>query len=91
MGATVIIRKSVVAFLVVALLAGSVNQSKALPVLPPPVPVPVAAASTAGAWVAGGFIGVVAALCLYDIWLKMNGLKNWDGTPKVMQHTRHGH
>ncbi len=31
----------------------------------------------AGAWVAGGIIGVAAALCLYDIWLKASGFKNW--------------
>jgi hypothetical protein len=32
---------------------------------PPPV-VPVTTASTAGAWATGGFLGVVAALDIYD-------------------------
>ena len=69
-------RKCVIAVSFVALLAGSANQSKA-----DAVPVAAASASTAGVWVAGGFIGVVAVLCLYDIWLKVDGQKNWDGTP----------
>ena len=30
-----------------------------------------------------GFLGVVAALCAYDIYLKIEGVKNWDGTPKA--------
>jgi hypothetical protein len=80
----VMLRKCIIALSVVAILAGSVNQSKAI-IPPPAVPV-AAAASTAGAWAAGGFIGVVAALCLYDIWLKINGMKNWDGTPKIPKH-----
>ena len=80
------LHKCVVAFSVVALLAGSANQSKAevAPVAP------VAAGATAGVWVAGGFIGVVAVLCLYDIWLKMDGQKNWDGTPKPESSMRMG-
>jgi hypothetical protein len=84
MGATVIIRKSVVAFLVVALLAGSVNQSKATVNVAPVVP--ASSAVGAGVYIAGGFIGVIAALCVYDIILKINGVKNWDGTPKIPKH-----
>ena len=74
-------RKCAVALSVVVLLAGSVKESKAL--AQQVVAVPAGAGAAAGAWVAGGFIGVVAALCLYDIWLKMDGQKNWDGTPKT--------
>jgi hypothetical protein len=81
------LRKCVVAFSVMALLAGSANQSKAD--APPVAPV-AAGATTAGVWIAGGFIGVVAALCLYDIWLKMDGQKNWDGTPKPKSSERMG-
>jgi hypothetical protein len=31
-------------------------------------------------------VGIIAAaglLVIYDLWLKFNGYKNWDGTPKV--------
>lgn len=73
------LRTCAISFSVVALLAGSVNQSKAAAAIIPP-PVAAGGAATAGAWVAGGFIGVVAALCIYDIWLKVDGQKNWDGT-----------
>jgi hypothetical protein len=53
----------------------SVSQSKALPVDP---------VVTGGASVgAGAWIGVVAALCAYDLVLKFQGLKSWDGTPMV--------
>jgi hypothetical protein len=86
-GGIVMLRKYVVAFSVVALLAGSANQSKADG---PPVAPVAAGATTAGVWIAGGFIGVVAALCLYDIWLKMDGQKNWDGTPKTKSSERMG-
>jgi hypothetical protein len=74
------LRKCVIALSVVTLLTESVNQSKAAAIIP--VPVAPASAIGAGGYIAGGFIGVVAVLCLYDIWLKMQGLKNWDGTPK---------
>jgi len=52
----------------------------------PVVPVAAGAAATAGAWATGGFIGVVAVLCVYDIILKINSVKNWDGTPKKPNH-----
>jgi hypothetical protein len=74
------LRKCAIALSVVTLLAGSVQQSKAISVVTPTVAATGGAA--AGVWIAGGFIGVVAVLCLYDIWLKMDGQKNWDGTPK---------
>ncbi len=73
-------RKCFVALVIVAELLGSVHQSKAA-VGPPPVPAVVGTSIGAGAWVAGGIIGVAAALCLYDIWLKASGFKNWDGSP----------
>ncbi len=47
---------------------------------------PIVAGLSTGAALTVGFIGFVAALCLYDIWLKMNGLKNWDGSPIVTHH-----
>jgi hypothetical protein len=79
------LRKCAIALSVVALLAGSVKESKAV-IQVQVVAVPAGASVAAGAWVAGGFIGVVAALCLYDIWLKMGGQKNWDGSPKTSKH-----
>lgn len=48
----------------------------------PPSVVATGTALSTGAALTVGFIGVVAAICVYDIWLKFNGYKNWDGTPK---------
>jgi hypothetical protein len=42
-------------------------------------------------FVAFGFLGTVAALCAYDIYLKIEGVKNWDGTTKVAKFHRHRH
>jgi len=88
-----ILRKYITALAVAAvLMRASANQSKAgpIPVTPPP-PLVTGAALSTGAAVTIGFIGVVAALCVYDIWLKINGFKNWDGTPKVVQVHLHHH
>jgi hypothetical protein len=82
----VMLRKYAIALSVVSLLAGSVKESKATLSA---IPVTAGASVAAGAWVTGGFIGVVAALCIYDIVLKIEGVKNWDGTPKIPKHDRH--
>lgn len=58
-------------------LAVSVNQSQAAPAS--------SVAYNAGKWAtsaAGGVIIVATVLCIYDLWLKANGLKNWDGSKK---------
>ena len=88
MGHYVIVRKFVVALSVAVLLAGSVSKSKAFDAAPVAV---VASGSTVGAgvWIAGGVVGVAAALCAYDLILKFQGLKNWDGSEKVVPHVRH--
>jgi len=85
-----ILRKCIVVpTVVVALLGASVNQSKAAPPpAPPPVYTSTAALST-GAAITVGFLGFVAALCIYDVWLKYMGYKNWDGSPKVVQVHHH--
>jgi len=85
------LRKSIVALVVAAVLSASVSQSKACIALPPPPAAIPGTAVSAGAWAAGGIIAVAAALCLYDIWLKINGYKNWDGSPKVVQIVHHHH
>jgi hypothetical protein len=74
------VRKCAILFLAAAILAASVNQSKAICINN----CPVVASSSAGAIasVAVGVIATAAVLCVYDIWLKMRGLKNWDGTLK---------
>ena len=72
----------VVAFLIAGLLASSVRKSEAV-VLPTPPPPAGGTTVGAGAYIAGGIIGVAAVLCLYDIALKINGKKNWDGSPKT--------
>jgi H+/gluconate symporter-like permease len=76
------LRKYAVAFAVAALLVVSVGQPKAGA---SPVADPVVAAGTsagAGIYFAGGIIAVAGILCVYDLYLKINGLKNWDGTAK---------
>ncbi len=85
------IRKCILMLAVAAaLMSASVNQSKAgLP--PPPPPITSAAVLSTGAAATVGFLGFVAALCLYDVWLKFNGYKNWDGSPKVVQVSHHHH
>lgn len=72
-------RKLAVAVAVLAFLGLGVKNSNA----EAQQVVAVAASSTpmTGAYITGGFIGVVAALCIYDLYLKINHLKNWDGTP----------
>lgn len=71
-------------FLVALLVSGLVvyssqpSKASALPV----APVAETTSVGAGVYVAGGIIGVAAVLCVYDLYLKINGLKNWDGTPK---------
>jgi hypothetical protein len=85
-----ILRKWILVLAVAAMLGASVNQSNAFPAPVAPAPVTGAVLST-GAAVTIGFIGVVAAICLYDVWLKFNGYKNWDGTPKVVQVHHHSH
>ena len=79
------LRKWLIALSVVALLAGSVGQSKAAGPITPVV-VYSSAGAGAGLAVTGGFIGLVAVLCVYDIGLKIQGVKNWDGTPKLQRH-----
>ena len=81
-------RNCLIVLLAVGLMFGSARTVRAQGV-PLPAPVAVVSSSMAGALVAGGIIGAAAALCIYDVSLKINGLKNWDGTPKVarMHHT----
>jgi H+/gluconate symporter-like permease len=85
-----ILRKCILALAVAATLSATVNQSKAVP-QPAPITYATGAALSTGAAVTIGFIGVVAVICLYDIWLKINGYKNWDGTPKTVQVHHHSH
>jgi hypothetical protein len=84
-------RKSIVALAVAAaLMCASANQSNAA--VPPPAPaVATGTAVGVGVWAAGGVIAVAAALCIYDVWLKINGIKNWDGSPKVVRVVHHQH
>jgi hypothetical protein len=70
-------RKCLIALSVAVLLFGSIKQSHA-------GATPVAAGSaviTTGAAVTGGFIAGVFVLVAYDLYLKFDGKKNWDGTP----------
>jgi hypothetical protein len=75
--------KSAVTLAVIAALsAASVSQPKAAIVTTPPPPA-TSMTLAAGGGLAVGIIATAALLCIYDVWLKINGYKNWDGSPKV--------
>jgi hypothetical protein len=89
------LRKFVVAGVVAGMLVALASPSKAAD-LPIKVPVKMSLATGAGGggavtFVAVGFIGVVAAICAYDLYLKIEGVKNWDGTPKTAPAHKHPH
>jgi hypothetical protein len=63
-----------------AVLSSS-NGAKAFPQESTPAVVASSSSTGAVAYLAGGVIGVAAALCVYDLVLKINGLKTWDGKP----------
>lgn len=77
------LRKIAVCSVALVLLASALKPASAA------APAPLAPASSAALGAGGGFaIGIIATaalLCGYDIWLKINGLKNWDGSPKVVK------
>lgn len=84
LGAVMALRKSIVTLAVVAALsAASVSQPKAA-IVSHPVPPPATSMTlAAGGGLAVGIIATAALLCIYDVWLKINGYKNWDGSPKT--------
>jgi hypothetical protein len=88
--------RSVTAFVVASTLVFStISPGNALMIIGPPPPPPPPPSSSAVLGVGGGLaVGIIATaglLCIYDIWLKINGLKNWDGSPKVVQAQIHHH
>ena len=84
-------KKIVACCVAVTLLAAGLKPALAAFPLPS-APVPAATQATIG--VAGGAaIGIIATagiICIVDFWQKLNGLKNWDGSPKVAAKAR-GH
>ncbi|MBI1204232.1 MAG: hypothetical protein GC182_17160 [Rhodopseudomonas sp.] len=83
------IYKFAIALAIVGVLAGPFNASKVYAFAPPPPSVTVTTSGAAtGAWITGGFIGAVAVICVYDIYLKLTGVKNWDGSMKAVAHPR---
>jgi len=80
-------KRTIAALSIILVLASSVPASAlVVPGQPPPPPAP-----TLGL-VGGLTIGVLASaglLCIYDVWLKINGFKNWDGSPKIAQAHHH--
>jgi hypothetical protein len=82
------LRKYIVALAVVSIMGVSVQKSEALE--PPPVVIlPAGSTVAAGAVATGAFVGIVAIICAYDFWLKLNGLKTWDGQPITHKAVRH--
>jgi hypothetical protein len=84
-----VFRKYVIALSIAAALGASLGPSQAA-FFPPSAPPPSTAPGVIG-WSAGGIIVTAGVLCLYDLWLKINGAKNWDGTAKkvVVHHKAH--
>lgn len=93
------LRKLGCVFAVVAMLAAQASQSKAAD-LPIRLPIPGGSSTSSvvrigaggaslGAFVTFAIIGVMAGICAYDIYLKIEGVKNWDGTPKVAHPHKH--
>jgi hypothetical protein len=83
-------RYGLVALLAFGLLMGSVERSWAFDM--PVKPLPYRFLLTGPGWgalAAEGIIGTAALLCLYDLYLKIEGQKNWDGTPKTVHHSHH--
>jgi hypothetical protein len=90
-------RRLCLAVAVFAALVALSDQSRAadLPIKPKMMPKMLVGGTTGGAglvsFVAVGFLGVVATMCAYDLYLKIEGVKNWDGTPKVIHPQRQQH
>ena len=84
-------KKIVACCVAVTMLAAALRPAMAVLPLPPPTPAVAASQATLG--VAGGAaVGIIAAaaiLCIVDYWQKLNGLKNWDGSPKVVKARGH--
>jgi hypothetical protein len=91
------LRKFGFAVAVIAALVALSGQSRAadLPIKPKMMPMAktLFGGTTGGAglvsFVAVGFLGVVATMCAYDLYLKIEGVKNWDGTPKAAEPHNH--
>jgi hypothetical protein len=75
------------------LVVSSVSRASAIVLVgSPPPPPPSSTALGVGGGFAVGIIATAGLLCLYDVWLKITGVKNWDGSPKVVQVSHHhGH
>ena len=81
-------KNTIAAFSIALVLTSSIPAS-ALMVVGQPAPPPSATLGVGGG-LAVGVIATAALLCIYDIWLKVNGYKNWDGSAKIAQvHTHH--
>ncbi len=86
-----ILKKIAVCSIAIALLASGLKPASALAVIGSPPPPPPAATIGVAGGVAIGVIASAALLCIYDVWLKFNGYKNWDGSPKVVHVVHHRH
>jgi hypothetical protein len=85
------IRNYVIALAIAGMLGGMFGSSKALASAAPAPVVVAGSTATTGVWLTGGFVGAVAVICIYDIYLKVTGVKNWDGSMKVAPHAPRSH
>jgi len=83
-----LLRKFVIALSIAAAVSAPLAQSRAA--FFPPAPATASTAPGVVGWGAGGIIVTAGVLCFYDLWLKISGAKNWDGTAKkVVAHHQH--
>ena len=86
-------RKIASLLILFTLLASAIKPASAI-MMNPAAPAAAPGSGLAlgvGGGLAGGIIASAAILCVYDIWLKINGFKNWDGTPKIVHFHHHVH
>ncbi len=83
--------KSIAACLIVLMvLASTLPRASAAMVIVIPPPAPATSMTlAAGGGLAVGIIATAGLLCIYDVWLKITGVKNWDGSAKVVQVSHH--
>jgi hypothetical protein len=73
-------RRFIAPAVAVGVLCAALQPQQAAAIPAPALP--AAAAAGAGAAVVGGLIGAVGVICIVDFFMKLNGQKNWDGSPR---------
>ncbi|MFY9693769.1 MAG: hypothetical protein WA776_20290 [Xanthobacteraceae bacterium] len=83
--------KTIAAACSIALVLAFVQPASAIVPIGQPAAAPPPATLGVAGGLAVGVIGTAALLCIYDVWLKVNGYKNWDGSQRLAQLPAHHH